>query len=264
MILAIFQFFAVSQSLSVTVLDVGQGDSILIQTPEYHNVLIDAGEGSKVVDELGKQLSFFDKTIDLFILTHPHRDHYGGLLDVMQKYDVEGVVITGVPSKDPVYLELVRQVKERNIPIVFPNSDQDIQIGQNLFLDILYPLVDHSLIGQEVRNKNNTSVVTQLVRRQSDGWESLVMLTGDAEIGEEREILLSGQSVGAEILKVGHHGSRTATSDAFLSAVNPKTAVISLGEDNSYEHPHPETLEKLRGLEVRQTMVEGSIVWLWR
>ena len=103
--------------------------------------------------------------------------------------------------------------------------------------------------------------MARLIRRIEDGWQPLAMLTGDAEHEEEIAVLLSGQAVQSDILKLGHHGSRTATSDAFLAAINPSTAVISAGRDNQFEHPHPETLEKVEGLEVRQTMEEGMIVF---
>ncbi len=253
--------FGLSQPLSISVLDVGQGDAILIQTPEYHNILIDAGPDSLAVDQLGNRLSYFDKTIDLFILTHPHRDHHGGILDVMQKYDIKTVLLTGVYSGDPLYKAFLDKVKADGINIVFNQSHQDIQIGQNVYLDILYPFEGQSLVGQDSHNKNNTSIVARLIRRVEGGWQPLAMLTGDAEIEEELAILLSGQDVSSDILKLGHHGSRTATSDVLLAAVSPLTAVVSAGKDNQFEHPHPETLDKVRSLDVRQTMEEGTIMF---
>lgn len=246
--------------LSLSVLDVGQGDAILIQTPSGRNVLVDSGPDSTVVDELGKQMGFFGKRIDLFILTHPHRDHDGGILDVLGKYDVGQVVMTGVPSGDPVYKTFVSEIKQRGIPIRFADSGADVRIDTNIYLDFLFPLAGQSYLGREVANANNTSVVARLVRMTEDGPEALALLTGDAEQEEELEILLSGQDVAGDVLKVGHHGSRTATSPAFFQAVNPTVAVISVGEGNTYEHPHAETMEKLQGLEVKQTMNEGIIV----
>ena len=99
--LVVFQFLQITDNqLRLSFLDIGQGDSILIQTPEHQNILIDAGEGSQVIGELGKQMGFFDKTINLFILTHPHRDHFGGLLEILQKYSVKQIMLTGVISND--------------------------------------------------------------------------------------------------------------------------------------------------------------------
>ncbi|MCK5610341.1 MBL fold metallo-hydrolase [Candidatus Pacearchaeota archaeon] len=261
--LVTIQCFAVHQKLTVSFLDVGQGDAIFIQTPEHHNILIDAGAGAMVVDEMSKAMNFFDKTIDLFILTHPHRDHYGGILDVLQKYDIEKIMLTGVVTNDPMYGDFLHTIKAKNIDLIFVQNNQDLQIGSDLYLDFLYPFEGQSLVGQAVHNKNNTSIVARLLQRNSDGWTPLMLLTGDAEIEQEREILLSGQGVGSGILKLGHHGSKTATSDPFLAAVNPLTVVVSAGLDNKFEHPHAETIEKVKHLEVRNTMMEGLVEFIW-
>ena len=257
--LIIPQLFNVHQPLKISVLDVGQGDAILIQTPEYHNILIDAGADSKVVDQLSKQLAFFDKTIDIFILTHPHADHYGGILDVMQKYQIKKIILTGVVSGDPVYLTFLGETRKKNIETVFIQNHQDLLIGSNIYLDIIYPFNGQSLVGQDVYNKNNTSIVARLLRRTSGGLENLAMLTGDAEEEEEREILLTGQDVRSDILKLGHHGSKTATSDIFLRAVNPKIAIVSAGKDNKFGHPHAETMGKVRGLTIYRTDLGGTV-----
>lgn len=261
LMLVLFQLPTVHQPLKMSVLDVGQGDAILIQTPAYQNVLVDAGPDSVVVDQLGEKMGFFDKEIDLFVLTHPHRDHYGGILDVMKQYKVKKVLMTGVKSGDPVYSAFLDAIRQQNIEILFNQNHQDIQISPNVYLDILYPFQGEGLLGQDVHNKNNTSIVARLVRRSDGELETLAILTGDAETEEEREILLSGQDVASNILKLGHHGSKTATSDAFLAAVSPSTAIVSAGTDNQFEHPHPETMEKVSSLDVRQTMEEGNVVF---
>jgi len=260
--LVLFQYFAVMHHpLRVSVLDVGQGDAILIQTPEYKNILIDAGSDSKVVDELGKQIAFFDKTIDLFILTHPHQDHVGGILDVMQKYQIKQVMITGVASGNPTYLAFLDVIKAHSIPILFPKHTKDIQVGKNVFLDVIFPFESQGFLGQKADNLNNTSIVTRLVKKEAGELNPLMMLTGDAEKEEETEIVLTGQSLDSTILKLGHHGSRTATSDGFLWAVSPQAAIISAGRDNTFNHPHEETMEKVKDLDVRNTIEEGMVVF---
>ncbi|MBU0727336.1 MBL fold metallo-hydrolase [Patescibacteria group bacterium] len=241
-----------NNNLRTSVLSVGQGDAILIQTPEYKNILIDAGENGQVIEELGKQLSFFDQTIDLFILTHPHLDHFGGLFEILNKYDVKQVMMTGVASENPLYQELINEIKELNIPIIFPLNTKDIQIGTNSYLDILHP--NQSFVGQEANNLNNSSIVLRLI----EGNNCHILLTGDAEQELEREIILSGQDLNCPILKLGHHGSRTATSDEFLNAIKPETAIISAGLDNKFGHPHQETMDKITNLEVLETM-NGTI-----
>lgn len=254
--LCLQQFFHITNNnLSVAILDIGQGDSILIQTPEHKNILIDAGLSGKIVEELGKQFGFFNKTIDLFIITHPDRDHYAGILDVMQKYTIKQLMITGISNPDPLYESFLQQILSKNTPIIFPNNNYDLQIGRNAYLDILYPFANQNLVGQKVKNKNNTSIVAHLRKADSD---SLILLTGDAEHDEEREILLSGQDVKSPILKLGHHGAKTSTSDEWLSAVNPKIAIISANIDNQFGHPHQETIDKLSDIEVLQT-VDGTI-----
>jgi len=247
-------FVFTNRNLSVFVLNVGQGDSILIQTSEYKNILIDAGEGSRVIDELGDKINFFNQSIDLAIITHPHADHFGGFLEVLQKYPIKQIMLTGVVSHDPSYQALLDEIRSLNIPITFPQNDQDLQIGQNAYLDIIYPFTGQSLIGQDVKNKNNTSIITKLITDN----QSQILLTGDAEHELEREILLSGQDIRSPILKLGHHGSRTATSDNFLTAVSPSTAIISAGLDNKFGHPHLETIDKLSNIQILQTM-DGMI-----
>lgn len=261
--LALSAFLSSRQEFKLSFLDVGQGDSILIQTAQHKNILIDTGPDGSVVDRLGEELGFFDKTIDLFILTHPDRDHYAGILDVMKQYEIRKVLLTGVSTSDPVYLAFLEEIKKKNIELMFNQQHLDLQIGPDLFLDILYPFENKSLVGRSVKDKNNTSVTVRLVRWTGEDYEPLAMLSGDAEAEQELELVLSGQDLSAPILKLGHHGSKTSTSDVFLAAVGPDIAIISAGLDNQFGHPHPEVMEKVKDLEIRQTMVEGTVAFKW-
>ncbi len=249
------------QELSVAFLDVGQGDAILIKTPEHRNILVDAGPDGSLIGALDKEMGFFSRKIDLFVLSHPHRDHFMGLLDAAKTYPIEKIMLTGVASQDALYLELLRELKAQGTEFVFPQSGQDWQIGKGLFLDILYPFRGESLWGQDVKNKNNSSVALML--RGAKG-EPLALLTGDAEEEQEKEILLSGQALQSPVLKLGHHGSRTSSSQDFLDAVRPSVAVVSAGQDNSFKHPHPETLEKTKSMRLHRTDLEGSVVFAAR
>ena len=258
--LVALQFWRVANGqLKISFLDVGQGDAILIETPDFKNILIDAGPNSTLVDRLGETLGFFDKTIDLFISTHPDKDHFAGILDVLPKYKIQSVMRTGIVEEGVLYTAFLDEIKQQNIPVIVPTANQDIQIARNVYLDVIYPLQGQSLWGKKVDKKNDTSIVLRLRRLTDRGWENLAMLTGDAEFNEESEILLSGQDLEAGILKLGHHGSKTSTSPTFLKAVKPAIAIISAGENNTYGHPHAETMEKIKNLKTHSTAEEGTI-----
>ncbi|MBU0706240.1 MBL fold metallo-hydrolase [Patescibacteria group bacterium] len=251
LILSLYQFFQITDNqFKLSFLDVGQGDAILIQTPEYKNILIDAGPDGKVVDELSKKLNFFNQKIDLFIMTHPDLDHYAGILDIFQKYPVKSVMITGIVVENSIYKTFLSELKTRQIPIIYPANLHDLQISRDLFLDFLYPLAGQSLIGQEPKNRNDTSI--SLIIRDGNGTP-LALLTGDAEEAEELDMLLSGQDLKAPVFKLGHHGSKTASTEPFLQAIEPRTVIVSAGIDNKFGHPHTETLERVKGLNILST-----------
>lgn len=245
LVLTARQSVQIHQPLSLKALDIGQGDALLIQTPHHRNILIDTGDDTRIVDRLGEELRFFDRTIDLLIISHAHRDHYAGFFELLSKYHIKRVMINGAHSSDFLYRHFLDEIRARNIKLIMARNNQDIQIGPGLYLDILFPFHSESIIGQKTDNKNNVSIVLRLLEDTSDGLKPLAILTGDAEIEEERELLLSGQELTADILKVGHHGSRTATQSAFLAAVKPHQAIISCGKNNTFKHPHPETLQNL-------------------
>jgi competence protein ComEC len=254
LMLSLYQLVQVtSNQFTLSFLNVGQGDAILIQTPEYRNILIDAGPDGKVVEELSKKLNFFNQKIDLFILTHPDLDHYAGSLDIFQKYPVKAVMMTGIGLENRLYKTFLEELEHRNIPIIYPEHARDIQISENLYLDFLYPFKGQSLIGQEPKNRNDTSI--SLVIRNSTG-QPLALLTGDAEEAQELELLLSGQDVEAPIFKLGHHGSKTASTEPFLQAAKSQTVIVSAGIDNKFNHPHEETLERVASLDIRFTHEE--------
>lgn len=251
LMLSLYQLFQITDNkYELSFLNIGQGDAILIQTPEYRNILIDAGPDGKVVEELSKKLDFFNQKIDLFILTHPDSDHYAGILDVLQKYPISAVMMTGISVENSLYATFLSELEARNIPIFYPESSRDLQISQNLYLDFLYPFENQSLVGQEVKNRNDTSI--SLVIRDSTG-QALALLTGDAEENQELDLLLSGQDFESPIFKLGHHGSKTASTDPFLQAAEPQTVIVSAGADNKFGHPHEETLNRVKDLEVLST-----------
>lgn len=242
------------QELEVNFLDIGQGDAILIKTPFGQNILIDGGPGNTIIKRLSENLAFWDKRIDLMILTHPHDDHVTGLIEIIKRYRVKRILYTGVVHSAPNYLAWLETVKERKIPLVIIDRPQTIKLGKECYLDILYP--KESLLGREVGNLNNTSMVVKLVCK---GNKFLFM--GDAEIEAEEELLNNNVDLSVDVLKVGHHGSDTSSDQEFLRIVAPKIAVIQVGKDNDFGHPSRRVIKRLEriGAEIFRNDLEGTI-----
>lgn len=234
-----------SHEVRVHFIDVGQADSLYIQLPEQVNILVDAGnaqDGPAVVNYL-KEQGVAD--LDLLIATHPHEDHIGGIPDVLKAFPVKEIIDSGKTSSSKTYKTYSSQAQTEGC-IWERDAYQSFTWGNNS-LQILTGEDDWTEL-------NNYSVVLRL-----DCGEIEFLLTGDAE--KEAEALLSGE-IDAEILKVGHHGGSSSSSAVFLERVKPKTAIISVGSLNSYGHPAPDTLERLRGLgtQIYRTDLNGTIV----
>lgn len=229
--------------LRVSFLNVGQGDSSLIQTRTGKNILIDGGPNDEVVYQLSKELPWWDRTIDLLILTHPHADHVGGLIEVLERYEVKKILYTGVPHGSPTYIYWLKVVRESNIPVVIIDRQQKIDLLDDCFLEVLYPL--ESVLNLDVSSLNNTSMVVRL----SYG-ENSFLFTGDIEEEAEMELLESGVDLKADVLKLAHHGSDTSTSLEFLRAVRPDMVVIQAGKNNKFNHPSPRVLKRLERMNV--------------
>ena len=239
-------------TLSVYFLDVGQGDAILIDSPNHGRVLIDGGRNRKVLTELGRILPFADRRIDVVLATHPDADHIGGLPEVVSRYKVGMLLESGAESDNTIDDELKKRVEEKNIPNVIARRGMVINFGDGARLTILFPNQDVSKL-----DSNDASIVARLTY----GEESL-LLTGDAELRTENILLnLDPDILNSDVLKVGHHGSRSSTFILFAEAVSPEYAVISAGKDNSYGHPHKEVLnilDKVRA-KVVSTIDRGTI-----
>ncbi|MBI2042252.1 MAG: MBL fold metallo-hydrolase [Candidatus Nealsonbacteria bacterium] len=243
--------------LEVTFFDVGQGDAAFIEMPGGQQILIDGGPSSVILEKLGKEMPFWDRTIDLIILTHPEHDHMAGLLEVLKRYEVENILWTGVLRDTAEYEEWIKLLQEEGAKIYIAESGMMISgspasSGKPGFL-VLYPF--ESLESKEVKNTNATSIILRL----SYG-ETSFLFTGDAPKSVESQLLsLAKQLTRAGVLKVGHHGSKTSTSAEFVEAVSPDIAVISAGKDNKYGHPHQEVLDNLSGVKVLRTDLDGDI-----
>jgi competence protein ComEC len=255
-ILAWIAVFEISkpQFLEVHFFDVGQGDAIFIETPQSHQILIDGGPTSAILEKLGKEMPFWDRSIDLVILTHPERDHLAGLIEVLEKYKVENILWTGVVRDTAEFKEWQRLIQEEGAKIFIAKAGQKI-ITPQTFLEILYPF--ESLEGKEFRNSNNTSIVSKLKFNKNS-----FLFTGDIYKSAERKIIdeFSEEILNSDILKVAHHGSKTSSSSEFLQIVSPEIAIIQVGK-NKYGHPHQEVLERLRkfGIKIQRTDKDGDI-----
>jgi len=239
--------------LEVTFFDVGQGDAIFIETPQSHQILIDGGPDSTILEKLGKEIPFFDRTIDLIILTHPDKDHLAGLLEVLKRYKVENILWTGIVKDTSEAREWQKLIQKEGAQIFIAKAGQRIGASRAR-LDILHP--SENLEGKTVKNTNNTSIVARLVF-----GENSFLLTGDIYKSVEETLVEKNIFIDSDILKVAHQGSRTSTAEEFLEAVTPEIAVIPVGRNNRYGHPHQETLETLKkhGIKVLRTDEDGDI-----
>jgi len=241
------------QLLEVNFFDVGQGDAIFIETPQRHQILIDGGPDSAILEKLAKEMPFWDRTIDLIILTHPEKDHLAGLIEVLKRYKVENILWTGVIRDTAEFKEWEKSIKGERAKIFIAKSGQKIIMPKTV-LGILYPL--ENLEGEELKDSNNTSIVAKLVFK-----ENSFLFTGDIYKSIEKELITKETDIDSDVLKVAHHGSKTSSSEEFMKEVSPQEAVISAGKDNPYGHPHQEVLEILEkyGIRILRTDLDGDI-----
>jgi len=242
--------------LEVTFFDVGQGDAIFIETPQRHQILIDGGPSSPISEKLTKEMPFWDRTIDLIVLTHPEKDHLAGLLEVLKRYKVENILWTGIIRDTSEFKEWEKLIESEGAKIFIAQAGQEIKIHRCHLCNfsILYPF--ENLAGQEFKDSNNTSIITKLVF-----GENSFLFTGDVYKLVERELLTKEIDIDSDVLKVGHHGSKTSSSEEFIEEVSPEIAVILVGKENKYGHPHQEVLDTLTkyGIRVLRTDLNGDI-----
>lgn len=241
-----------SDLLTVYFLNIGQGDAIFIDTPDDRHILLDGGPNRKVISELGRILPFGDRRIDVMIESHPDRDHIGGLPEVVNRYDVGMFLEPGVESDNTIDDELKRRIIEKKIPNILVRRGMVLNFGDGVKLTILFPNQDISRW-----DTNDASIVAKL-----EYGESSFLLTGDSPARIENLLLTLDKNIlDSDVLKAGHHGSRTSTSLAYAEAVSPEYGVISAGRDNSYGHPHQEVLNILEkvGAQVLSTAESGTI-----
>lgn len=245
------------KNLLFTVFDVGQGDAIFLEIGRTQ-ILIDGGPDEKILSKLGRALPFWDRSLDALILTHPHADHLTGLLEVLKRYDVGMVFETKVNHSIPEYEEWHRVLRGKNIQTIIAEAGQKIHISPVAYITILAPRKHFA--GESPKNIHDAMIVGRLNYKSTSA-----LLMGDAEkMLEYQMIFFEGASIDSDVLKVGHHGSKTSTSEKFLRAVSPEIAVISAGRKNRYGHPHQAVLDRLKlfGITTYRTDEGGDLKFM--
>jgi len=236
--------------LKVTFFDVGQGDAIFIETPNHRQILIDGGPDKTVLEKLGQAMLFYDRTIDLIILTHSDADHVAGLIEVLNYYQVKHILTSGFEQDTAVYHKWRKLISEKNIPLTIVQAGQKVILNKEIILEIFWP--EQPMTG--IKSANNASVVGRLVYGQTE-----FLLTGDIDKKIEKILIRRNWNLESDVLKAAHHGSNTSSSDNFIKAVNPQVAIISVGENNRYKHPHLDVLERLKDSVIHRTDKDGDI-----
>lgn len=264
--------------------DVGQGDSIFIDLHGNNQILIDGGSGKGILDKLGKYMPFYDKKIELLVMTHPDKDHMGGLVEVLKYYKVDRILQTGIECETGICGEWDGLATKKNISVEYAEFGQTINVGE-ANINVLYPF--ENLKGQTIKNDNDTSIVLKVIiknksiksertageyfvddgkrkisKQDQNDQNNSYLLTGDAGFKVEKDLLGKNINLQSGILKVSHHGSRNSTSDDFLKAVKPGKSIISVGK-NSYGHPAEELMDRLKNInsEILRTDKIGDLAF---
>ncbi|TSC69873.1 MAG: hypothetical protein CEO12_683 [Parcubacteria group bacterium Gr01-1014_46] len=240
--------------LTFAVLDVGQGDALYIESPTGVQVIVDGGPGNNLLKEVPKVMPWYDRSVDLIVVTNPDSDHYEGFIKFLNKYSIANILEPGTTNIYPAYEIFENKIKEKNIPKTLARRGQIIDIGGGAYLQVLFPDRNVSQVAP-----NTGSIVMKLVY----GGTS-VLLQGDSISNIEQYLLeLDGDYLKSDILKIGHHGSKTSSIEEYVAKVSPDFAVISSGKNNSYGHPHKETLEILDKLKTQtlETCNNGRLIF---
>lgn len=238
-----------SNKMKVHFLDVGQGDSIFVQSPNGKNLLVDGS-----TKDAGKEVVAYLKShdvekLDYVVATHPDADHIGGLISVLNSISIKNFVDSGKVHTSQTYEEMLQLILDKNIPFIVPNIGDTIPLDDDLDITVLN-------VGEESDDNNEASIVLKITY-----GEVSYLLMGDADIRIEKEIL-EQSNVKSTVLKAGHHGSDTSSSEDFIQAVKPEVTILSYGKDNSYGHPDAEVKSRLERIssQIYGTAVVGNIV----
>lgn len=251
----LFNGNVLEDDLRVVFLNIGQGDAALIQTSQQ-NVLVDGGPDKNIIYKLDKYIPFYNREIDLMILTHLDSDHLTGLVEVLKRYSVEKVIHNGLKNYDSIALEWEKLIFEKNISQQIVDIPLNIKLDEQVLIEFLWPSQD--LIKESKGDDNFTSLVFKLTHGNNK-----FLFTGDIPKEAEEVLISTEKDLKADVLKAGHHGSKYSSTMEFLSKVKPKYGVISCGENN-FGHPSLRVLKNLEniGAEILRTDQLGDIIFL--
>jgi len=241
--------------LSVYFLDVGQADATLIESPDGQRLLIDAGRDSSILEPLFEHIPFYDRRIDVIIATHPHADHIGGIVDVLDHFQVDAVIVSGSGYDTRVHRELIQVIEDRQVDKIYARRGMVLTLGSEVAAAILFPDLNTRDLDPDM-----SSVWTQLIH-----GDNRFLFTGDAFSNIERYLVsLDGDRLKSDVFQAGHHGSNTSNSPEFLSVVRPDYVVVSAGQDSRYGHPHQEAIDSFQtvGAEILLTSEIGDIIFV--
>ena len=239
--------------LTVAFLDIGQGDAIFIESPTGTQMMVDGGPGASVLRELSHVMPFYDRSIDLLLISNPDTDHMSGFLDILRRFDVHAIVEPGTVGASSDYRTFLEEVKNEGAYHVIARRGQRLELGGGAYFEVLFP--DRDVSGLET---NQGSIIGKLVYGNTS-----FLFPGDAPSAvEEYVAYLDKERLDVDVLKVGHHGSKTSTSDALLGFASPTMAIISAGKENRYGHPHQEVLDRLKqfGVQTMGTYEQGGVI----
>ncbi|MFJ5771709.1 MBL fold metallo-hydrolase [Psychrobacillus sp. NPDC093180] len=237
------------KQMSVHFIDVGQGDSILIQSPTGKNMLIDGGKKEKGKDVVNYLRQHGVEKLDYVVATHPDADHIGGLLSVLNSVSIKNFIDSGKEHTTDTYEQMLQLILDKNIPFVVPSIGDTIPLDSDVEITVLHTSDD--------ANENNEASIVLKVQYKDVSF----LLTGDADAAVEKS-MIKKYDLKSTILKAGHHGSDTSSSDAFIREVQPEVAILSYGENNMYGHPTPIVVTRLKkaNAEIYSTAELGNIV----
>lgn len=227
----------------VTFLNVGQGDAIYIRTSAHNDVLMDGGPDDQVVRRLGEHMPVWDRTIELVVLSHTDADHITGIVELFRYYEISTIAIVDISVTSQTQEALYAAIAEQGTTIIHPLTGDHIPLSEREQLTILHPYVNENL---EALERNDTGIVAEYTYNGTR--TTRILLTGDISSTIEQSMVAAGYLSDVDILKVPHHGSKTSSSAELLSATQPEYAVIQVGSDNSYGHPHAEVVDRLESV----------------